>query len=406
MAIKQLKASPVSASPMLAHLRILAGDQDASEVTKQLKKIGETVDDLINLQSVIHKQLTQAALVLEVDLDAPKNSPKLKNLKPETVGVESLTKLRKNYAVLHDLYSSLLVIEALEAKIRTGVRKSTGISTDKTLTEIQRLKTKVKAGIQASLDLLTNLSRSKHPKSLEKFASIVQEALSKSLDYREIGMRSYVFEVDGVLCYTDYIRMMSLLDDKGRTHPEVILALTYKTGTKPEVYVGVFKKFQPPSPEILMKKVETVQGTLNALSILLDLDGIENALNKIPVGLLLKKGGEITKDLFSFENYISSIVVDDHSIVFNLKASVVDRALVDRISTKIYHELKSVVRKSNARLRMATKKVGKSYGLEFFFVTANDAPLLELSDVAFMKDRFGLSDDTLSKVVELMNVGV
>jgi hypothetical protein len=384
--------------------RHVGSAESPDDFLKRIRNLGEQVDDILSMQSLTQRQLL-ASMVLEVNLPDIKNSPKLDKLQPESLGVQSLPKLRKNYAVLQDLYDTLLVVESLEAKIKTGVRRSGDINTDKAFAQTEILKKKIKQGIDNALSFLEGLAKQRHPKALAKFATIVQEALSKSLNYQDIKMRSYVFEEDGVICYSDYIRLQTVIDERENSHPQVFIALTYKTGPKPSVYVAVMKQFEVPGKNTLLRPVKTIQETMHAISMLLDMDGIENSMGSLPVALLTKPGS-ITKDLFSFESYISTVAVDEHSVVFNLKATVTDRALIDKISAKVFKELQSIVRKSNARLRMTTKKVGRTYALSFYFVTANDTPLVDRSDVKFLQDRFNIDDGTLDKIVNVMNVGV
>jgi hypothetical protein len=375
----------------------------AEDLMKTLRGIADKVAELLSLQNTVERQL--ASMVLEVDIGGNKNSPKLDKLKPETVRIPELKKLRTNYAVLRDLFDTLTVLESTEAKIQTGLSKSSDINPAKAIAEVTRLKNQVKAGIKSALAFMNKLNDDHHPKALAKFATIVQNALSANLQYETIGMRGFVFEADETLCFSDYIRLGGVTDDEGEYHPEVYVVLTYKTGAQPEVYTAVLTSFEPPSDNLLAKKVKSVQDTLTALSLLFDLEKVSNSMGNLPVSTVLKPES-VNKSLFSYEQYISKIVADEDKITFGLKATVSERSLLDQISTNIFREFKSVVRKSNARLRMSIAKTGKTYSLHFYFVTSNDGPLVDVEDVQFLADRFNLDQASLNKIVQVMNVGV
>ena len=375
----------------------------AEDLLKTLRSISDRVTELLSRQKNVERQL--ASVTLEIDVgQSPKGSPRLDKLKPESVKISSLKELRSNYSVLSELYSTLTVLESTQAKIQTGLAKSADINPAKALAEVERLKNQVKVGIKSALNFLASLSDQHHPKALSKFAEIVQNALSQNLSYEEIGMRSFVFEAEGALCFSDYIRLGGLTDEDGDYKPEVFVVLTYKTGEKPQVFVCVLTSFQMPGEDLLAKKVSSVRETLSALSLLLGLEKISNTMSTLPVSTVVAPKS-IDKSLFSYENYISKIEADEDQISFTLKQTVKERNLVDTISSKIFREFSTLLRKSNARLRMSISKAQRAFVIKFFFVTSNDAPLVSPEDVQFLADRFNLSDSALNKIVQVINVG-
>lgn len=370
---------------------------------KTLRTIADQVNELLGRQRTVERQL--ASVTLEVDLGVDnKGSPRMDKLKPESIKVSSLKELRSNYSVLRDLFDTLTVLESMEAKLQTGLSKSADINPAKAMAELTRLKTQVKTGIKSALAFLSQLSGQHHPKALEKFASMVMNALSANIQYEEIGMRSFVFEAEGALCFSDYIRLGGVTDEDGEYKPEVYVVLTYKTGQKPEVFVAALTSFQPPSEDLLAKRVASIKDTLSALSMLLALEKVSNTMATIPVSMVLKPES-ISKGLFSYEKYISKITADENQVTFTLKTTVKDRSMVDQVSAQVFKEFSKIIRKTNARLRMSVSKAAKAFLIQFFFVTTSDGPLVDLEDMRFLADRFNLDETSLAKIVQVINVG-
>lgn len=373
-----------------------------NDISKLLKSIGEKVADLLSQQRQVEQQL--ASVSLEVNIPGLKNSPKLDKIVPTSIDLSSRKELRKNYAVLRDLFDTLTTLDATEAKLQTNLTKAKDVNPEKVQVEITRLKNQVKAGIKSALNFLENLTKKTHPEALTRLVTVVQSALSKNLSYDGIGLRSFVFEAEEDLCFSDYIRISGLTDESEKYRPELYVVVTYRTGKKPAYFLSVLGSFEPPSEDLLNKEVKSAKEVLLGLAMLLNLEKIDNAINMLPISLVMKPDS-ITKDKFSYESYISKIVADEDQVQFVLKTSVTEKTLVDQISAKLFKEFKALLRKTNARLRMSIAKSGKQYTLKFFFMTSNDSPLVGVEDLSFLADRFNLPESAIEKIVKVINVG-
>ena len=373
-----------------------------NDITKLLKSIGEKVADLISQQKRVEQQL--ATVTLEVDLPGLKNSPTMDKIKPSSIKLASRKELRKNYGILRDLFDTLTTLDATEAKLQTNLTKAKDINPAKVQVELTRLKNQVKAGINSALNFLEGLTEKTHPVALTKLVGVVQSALSKNLSYESISLRSFVFEADEALCYTDYIRIAGLIDESGKYRSELYVVVTCKTGTDAEFYLSVLSTFEPPSEDLLTKRVKTAKEVLLGLALLLNLEKIDNAINMLPISVVMAPSS-ITKDLFSYEAYIAKIIADEDQVQFVLKPTVREKSLVDQISGKIFKEFNALLRKTNARLRMSVSKSKTQFTLKFFFMSSNDSPLVGQEDLSFLADRFNLSDAAIEKIVKVINVG-
>ena len=375
------------------------------DIWKRIREVSDRVTEILSLKDRVERQLTAAGLSLEVDLRNLKNSPKLDKLAPESIRIPGMAALKKNYRVLKELFDSLTEIESMEARIRVSMGPDSGINSEKALSEISRLKDQVKTGIHTSLDFLSDLSNKHHPKSLEEFASIVQNILSADLQYEKISLRSFIFTAeDESLCFSDYLRITGVTGEDGKYTPQLFVVLTYKTGQKPEVYLAVTTAFMPPSDDLLAKRVSSIQETMRAIAFLLDLEKISNEIGTLPVSLVMNPNA-LNKSLFSYQQHVSKILVEKDSVSFLLKPSIKEKKDVDNISTKIFNELQVVIKKSKARMRMQIFKIRSTFRITFRFVTATGLPLVDSSDLQFLADRFNLDSESIGKIVRVMNVG-
>jgi len=288
----------------------------------------------------------------------------------------------------------------MELKLKTAFGGSN--SAEKALNEIAKLKKDVTTGITDALTFLSGLAKNHLPENLDTLSKGLSSALAKTLLYKEGRTFTYVFEDDGDICFTVYHHLIMVEDDKGRIFPELYLTSTYKTGNSSQMYIGIQHHFTPPSSDLMMKKVKSLKDALVSYNHLMELDDISNTLGNLPVEVLLKPGS-VTRDLFSYKNHVKQIETKEHELVFHLRASALDS--LDKISASIYKELNGFQRAKNAKLRMSIRKAKDGATISFRFVMPANAPPVDASDLDFMKDRFHLDDNTIQKVIRVINIG-
>lgn len=393
---------------MLLAKKILAENfRSVEDVIRALDKVNNEVSDLLNLQKQYQRQVANAltsSLVLEVKLPSIKTSPSLDTSEHgNKIKVTNMEKLRKNYAVVQDLWNTKTSLEAMEAKIQTSFAGKS-IDTSKAVGELAKLKKRVDLGLKDAFAFLRELADQHMPEKFANFNDAIGKILEKSIAYTKATLYTYVYEVEGDPTFSTYIQLQNVTDEDNNYFPSLFIVTSYRTGAEPAMYLTTLQEFVPPSDQLLMKKVSTIKEAMHALSILLNLDNFVSSIGSLPISLLLKERS-IKRELFEYQQYIKSIEVNEEQVLFVLKPEIQEKNQADAIITQIWKDFQSLVRKTNSKLRMAVRKGPKSYLLTFFFVTANDAPLADADDLQFLKERFNLSDTTLNNIVRTINQG-
>ena len=372
------------------------------EIQRSLKKLSTTVRELLKLQTQTEEQLavSAASMFLEIAPPKTKNSPAISQPTADHVKVAGIEKMRKNYKVLRELFSTKTELESMEVKLKTSFGDSG--PAEKALLELAKLKKDVTTGITDALSFLSGLAKSHLPETLDTLSKGLSSALSKTLLYKEGRTFTYIFEDVGDICFTVYHHLLMVEDDKGRIFPELYLTSTYRTGNNAQMYIGIQHHFTPPSSDLMMKKVKNLKDALVSYNHLMELDDISNTLGNLPVEVLLKPGS-VVRELFSYKSHVKQIETKEHELVFHLRSSALEN--LDKISASIYKELNGFQRVKNAKLRMSIRKAKDGATISFRFVMPVNAPPVDANDLEFLKDRFHLDDATLQKVVRVINLG-
>lgn len=370
------------------------------DVMRALKKIDTSVNEILELHRLTQEQMVKAALTLTIGpVPGGANSPRIRDGGEDSkINDKALRALRSKYTVVQELFHKKTELEAMEAKLRVNFGNQTP---QKAIREIERLQKQVLAGISEAFNFLSTLANEHMPRKLELLHKAILSSLQKSVLYKKGISYSYVFEVEGDICFAYYIHLTGLEDENGKRFPEIFFTMTQRLGAEPQTYVGLQHHFTPPSEDLMMKRVKSVKEALRAYAAMLELDHFENTLGSLPLELLLNPKS-ITKNIFSYAAKIESLDIDEHSITFNLRRSA--KLDIDEIASQLFKELNVIQRRTNARLRMSVERADppKVY---FKFVPQQDAPPVSADDLEFLKLRFGVDQEALARIAKIINVG-
>ena len=391
MAIKELKSVSELAEANFRYVE---------DVMREVDPIAEIINDSLKLLQLNQKQLaslvTAGVVFKVVDQTDVKNSPSPKR---EAVRIQGMAELRKNYKVTHDLFAALQALDTVEANLRATFGDTPKAKA--AIKEIGLLRARANQGLKDAFNFLAGVAKKHLPKSFETFISSMTNVLESSVAYDEAFSYLYVYEVEGNLVFSNYIQLKGLVDDDGDVVDSMLVVLSYKTGDTPEFYITTQKSFEPPSADLLVKQVKSVKDAVHALNLLLDLDGFANNIGSIPLSIMLKQ--KVDRNLFSnYGAYIKNLEVGETELKFEFKPSVTD-VVLKKIMPQLYLDVKGAFRNTRAKLRVSTVKSGKTWVASFFFKKADNGPVIDVSDLSFLKDRFGLSDQALNQVVRLVN---
>jgi hypothetical protein len=398
----------------MSHLsnRILANNpRTLEDAIRSLREFGEQIDAIIQLRKQYARQL-KAALTLKVDTsreDAAmsKNSPA--PVAPSTLRVEDMTSLRKNFAVIQELWDTREAIGTSAVQMRQTFA-SRGGDIDAYNAEVAKLKLRIDKELEAAFTMISGIARDNLPKTFEKFNEYLGNALRTSIQYDEVKQYTYVHEVEGDLCFSTYTHLLSVSDDDGTYFPELFIVSSYRLGNDLGTYVSVLTKFVPPSERLLMKRVKTVKEALRGLGLLLKMDNVSTSIGSLPIALLLKDGN-VKRELFLYQDMVKSIESDENVVKITLKSTVtgLPDADISKIVSQINLDFKTAVKKTGTVMKMSVKKPmrsdAKCYVITFSFAPPNDVLWATPEDLQFLKERFQLPDTTFNSIIKTINSG-
>ena len=404
MAIRELATTHTCEA--IKSTRVLAETayRTVDDAMAELEPLAEIINDSLQLLSLNQKQLaslisagTIFRVVDESIGPAPKGSPAARPA--DKVRIQGLKELRKNYLVTQNLFATIQALDTVEANIRASMGEMP--KADKALQEVANLRAKANQGLKDAFQFLSSLAHKNLPKVFESFIEKMGNVLETSVSYEEATSYLYVYEVDGDIVFSNYVQLKGLIDEDGRTHDSILVVLSYRTGDSPKFYVNTMKTFEPPSIDVLVKEVKSIKEAIHALNLLFYLDGFANNIGALPLKMLLKQ--EVNRNLFSnYGAYVADVEVDETTLTFRFKNSVTTEVM-RKVLPQLYLDVKGAFRNTRAKLRVDTRKDGKHWVASFFFKKADGGPAIEESELDFLKHRFGLGDEAVSKIMRLIN---
>jgi hypothetical protein len=408
MAIMKLRTYEEVATRILAEKAY----RSVREVENDLEKINDTVTDSLALLKAYQKNIERSgsAIIVNVGEPAPKNSPRAPGgAKPELV-----KNLEKNFIVIQSLNDARTSLETLEAKLRTS-SKTLGGDANQALKSLEVVRKKVFKGLQDALTFVSSEAIKTMPEEFSGFTDKLKILVSRSMTYESVNTFAYMFVNNGTtLCYSTYMQLKDLIDDKGNRLPELFVVASLDLGksrAENKYYLDILFEFEPPSNKLLTSAINPnkMADVANSLADLLNVSHFANTIQRIPIRLLISPES-LTRDLFSYSEYIDTIEVPDdgsNQINFWLKPDVTDKPLIDDIAKQLYLDFKGLASSTNAHLRTAfpmKKKGGVTRQvITFFVIRQSGSPAANPEDLDFLKERFNLNDGTVARILQTIN---
>jgi len=371
------------------------------DVNRAIRKISQRVEELVSVQRQTQKLLETAGITLEIDV-GDKKSPVI-HTKPTRVSIPSIEKLRNNYALVQELYDMRNALEMTEAKLATSFQGK-NVNTSKAETELAKLKRQIDQSLGEAFGFLANLAKKHMPEALQGMTQVVAATLERSVVYESATLFSYVFESEGDIVFSNYIHLKNAQDEDDQVFPDLFICCSLRTGENTGLYVAILHKFAPPSKDLLVRKVNNPKDVVKSLNLLLSLDNFENSIGSLPMNVVLKPS-KIERNMFSYAAYIKTVTIEEQEIHFKLKPRAKQDGLTDNIVAQLYKELNSIQRRIDAKLRMSVKKAKDGDEIRFYFVSPRSAPPVSAEDLSFLADRFNVDEETLDRVVKVINQG-
>lgn len=400
MALQSIKSS----RPALSPSKVAANNyRSVDELIRELDTVKDALQE-VDLMLKDARKAVKAATLFSIDQGDLKHSPAAGKVASVKLRAEDLDQMRANFAVTHRLYDLLKTLDVMEAKWKASFPGASR-EADRAQAEMARQRKEVNDKINDAFSFLQGLAQSNAPKNFTDFCDGVARILERSIQYESVNQYVYLFEIDGGLAFSHYLHLSNAVDEEGQLYPDLFVITSMPAVASPTFYINTTTDFEPPSSTNFAKKVDKVTDVVRALSILLSMDGFDNALADLPVNLLISPK-EIKKGMFNAAEYISSLGVDEDTgaFYFYLKPTVKDANLIRKIAAQLYVDMGGMILATRSKLRMSPpKKMSKNYVIFFTMEKPEGAPRATKDDVAFLNDRFQLNDDQVGKVLKIIN---
>lgn len=363
-----------------------------ADVDRKADTIEQNIDEALQLLKINLKET--AKVFFNIDQKDLKKSPSLKEA-PFKIKT-NLKALEKNYRVVLSLTEALDALSTLEGKLKTSITPTTR-GFGESLTRIQKLRKSTQEGLNEAYEFLNSLAERHVPTKFKAFLDALGNVLAKSISYESAASLLFVFTIgDGRLCFTQYIELKGLIDEKGRTVNSLFVVASFTPDTG-EFYINTLREFEPPSESILGKSVQSMQQVLRTLNNMLEIDKFANNIGDLKMSDYM--GATPNAKDFGF---VKAVEADDGGIAFVLRPTVRQEQL-DSIVSDLYVHMKGLVSRTRAKLKVAVSKQDKHFVIRFGLNRNSASGDATENDLEFLRTRFSLNDHQLSVILKTIN---
>jgi hypothetical protein len=408
MAIRKfslLKTSEIAEAPF----RSLQEVEDY--LNQQVKKTLDELDSLLRQYQLQFSRIeTKSALEFRINRTGdPKKSGgggKFSIDKIDKIVVPNLKALRQQFDVVDNISDQVESLEALFNNVSVQFRGTRGL--DATLKNIKSMHRAAQAKMDKALTFLGKVGSKYEPTPFRELVNATMQLVAPNLDFKDGSSLLYAHENrEGFMTFTHYVKLRGLRDSEDGVYPQFFLVFTcilkhsdQKTKVMPHYYVTVMHEFSAPGKFGLGRQVDSPQKAATALSLMLELENVGNAIGTLPHNLDPNK---VTPSKFSVGSKVAKITVDTSSFAFELLASIKEDE-AKKIATTIYTELKGMLAHiKRAQLKAKVVKEGGRYTIRYTLTNLAPSDKVSTQDVDWLKEHFGLEDDKLRRVVQIIN---
>lgn len=322
------------------------------------------------------------------------------------VVVPNKSALEKQYNLAEELHEQYRTLETVESQISTRFK---GPAASAMMKEIAATKKQVGNSLRKCLGFISDLASKHVPKSFQKYIDAISEEVDAHVPSQATNNFLYIsVGLEGSLVFTYYKLMEDAINDDGSITPALYVVVQWVVGndkTEPAIYVYLEHDYVVPNA--LLKQghgteVVSAGAAVKAIAYLLSLEQFSSELGVVPLSLaFLRDPATIDKRLFNVADLISQIEVSGTNISFTIKSQV-PKSDYSKIGAELYVAVKRLLKNQRtARLRMHIEQ-GKR---RITFQSVATAGPLDITheDAEFFKDRFGVDDRALRRIVSILN---
>jgi hypothetical protein len=387
------------------------------EIERYLEELKKQVTDFDSLLQKYQSQFAKTAMTaapIEFKINVKQDlTPKAK--KGPAILIDHIDKfvipkmdvLRKNFQIVDELYEDLDKLRSLESTVSLHFKSKAG--SGKTLEGIKKLKLLTEQKVRKALEFLEKVGTKHEPTLFKTFVQKVADRLEDEIDYKGYENIVYVHEtVDKELVFTHYLKLIGVSDDEGSQFKEIYVVFTCvltpsegKLGAA--YYVNTLYEFATPGKFDRGTVVDSVKAALAVIGIQLDLElNFSSMLGTLPMNLDMNK---ITKNLFTSRNYIQSVSGDENLLEFTFTKDIKTEADASKVAETLYPEVRALQAHSKGKLKVRlTKDLGR-YKVIFKLANVAGQGQVSVDDLRFLRDKLGVDEDRLRKIVRIINGG-
>ena len=318
--------------------------------------------------------------------------------------VPAIGKLKTQYALAEDLYNRYRILESLTTQIAMQFPDRRGAAYDKAESGLKELKDKVGAALKEVLEFLNLVAKKHVPQSFQKYMSAVQDLISEEVIFKDSELFLYVsVDDDGSLVFSYYLMLIDAINDNAEIHPHLYISVQWVVGGN--VFVQLNNEFEVPNVLLTQggTEVSTAGTAVKAISDLLLLENFSTALGDIPLLMQLKVDpSKVNLDLFSYREFVTKLEVDSAAFIFTLKKAALDPKILNEVKMQLYKELKVLTKNNGTKIKLS--ETGNKLKYTLYRVAKGGE--VNTFDCEWLQDKFGITDQQLKKVVNILNSDV
>lgn len=384
----------------------LATDYVTRQDVSLASDVERYLDDLEDRLNALDRSLKEAQKVSAssfiIDQDGDAGSPAPTDAKSLGIKVEDMESIRSNNRIIMELMDVMTALDTTESKLRQAFPEEG--SAKGPLADVTRLRKATEKKLGEAYAYLQNLSKGHAPAAFTNFVEQVNRIVEKSIIYLNSTSHIFLHEVQGSPAFSHYLQLDDCIDEDGTPFPKIFVVTSMHVVKPAAFYVTVLQDFEAPSGKLFLKQVAKAKEVVRFLHHLLLMDSFANSLGAMPLPLLLKPN-ELRMSMFNAAAHIKEFEVDESTgnLIFHLKPSVQEEDLIQKISSQLQLDVKSLLQTTRSKLRVAKKDWGDHFALTFFMLKPDGSPQATADDLQFMKERLNLDETKIKRVLHIIN---
>lgn len=388
-------------------------------LTKMAKEVEETGKLVLQQQKLLASTMRkvdtsciQASMVFNVTPSDRKDQLKtIRKMKTKIdpgftkVVIPNMKKLESQYNLAEDLYAKHKAVESVETTLSLSFPNRRGPEYDATVAQLNTMKAKIADQLKICLQFLNDVATQHVPKQFTQYTQLIADMVNEHVIFKESQSFLYVSVHEGVLLFTNYLLLLDAINDEGEITPHLYISVQWMLGPEPSVSVDLNHEYEVPNKLIGSgEDVDSVGAAVKAINDMLDIESFSSALGVVPLALQLKVDpAALNPNMFVYRDFISKVIVDERTISFKLRKEADSPETVAVIAAQLYKELKGLLKSKGVRLTMRQDKVAGVHVITFTIVKIAEGGEFNATDLEFLRDKFGLTNQALRKIAQIVN---